>query len=66
MGSKGKCKGNKGKKIYCKCEGCNNKRSISQIKRISRDVFFEADIKKKIYKSKKHYDRKTQSKPTPD
>ena len=58
MGEKRCCKRNKRKDVYCKCEGSNNKRSISQI---SRDVFIGADIKKKIHKSKKHYDRKAQS-----
>jgi len=61
MGEKRCCKRNKRKDVYCKCEGCNNKRSISQVKKISRDVFMGADIKKKIHKSKKHYDRKAQS-----
>ena len=61
MGKKRCCKRNKRKDIYCQCEGGDNKRSISQIKKISRDVFFGADIKKKIHKSKKHYDRKAQS-----
>jgi hypothetical protein len=32
-----------------------------KIKGISRDVFMGADIKKKIHKSKKHYDRKAES-----
>ena len=66
MGNKRCCKGSKGKKIYCKCNGGENKRSIFEIKKISRDVFFDSDIKKKIHKSKKHYDRKTQSKPITD
>ncbi len=61
MGEKRCCKRNKRKDVYCKCEGCNNKRNISQVKKISRDVFMGADIKKKIHKSKKHYDRKAQS-----
>ena len=61
MGEKRCCKRNKRKDVYCKCEGSNNKRSISQVKKISRDVFMGADIKKKIHKSKKHYDRKAQS-----
>ena len=58
MGEKRCCKRNKRKDVYCKCEGSNNKRNISQI---IRDVFMGADIKKKIHKSKKHYDRKAQS-----
>ena len=58
MGQKRCCKRNKREDVYCKCEGSNNKRSVSQI---SRDVFMGADIKKKIHKSKKHYDRKAQS-----
>lgn len=61
MGEKRCYKRNKRKDVYCKCEGCNNKRNISQVKKISRDVFMGADIKKKIHKSKKHYDRKAQS-----
>ena len=61
MGEKRCCKTNKRKDVYCKCEGSNNKRSISQVKKISRDVFMGADIKKKIHKSKKHYDRKAES-----
>ena len=66
MGNKRGCKRNKGKKIYCRCEGCESKRNISEIKKISRDVFFDSDIKKKIHKSKKRYDRKTQGKPIID
>ena len=62
MGKKRCCKRNKRKAIYCQCEGSKDKRNISEIKKISRDVFMGADIKKKIHKSKKHYDRKAQSK----
>ena len=61
MGEKRCCKRNKRKDVYCKCGGCNNKRDISQVKKISREVFMGADIRKKIHKSKKHYDRKAQS-----
>ena len=66
MGQKRCCKRSKRKNTYCKCERGVNTRNISEVKKISRDVFFDSDIKKKIHKSKKRYDRKTQSKPIVD
>lgn len=58
MGESRSSKRNQREAIYCRGEGCKNLRHISQLKIMSRYVFFGKDIKKKIHKSKKRYGRK--------
>ena len=58
MGKIGRCKRNKGEKINCKCKRSNHNCNISQVEEIRNDVISGENIKKKIYKIKRRYDRK--------